>query len=490
MLSHLKTFNKSGIISTHYSLQIHSRLTFAQSKQEREDARIPFQFDINVPIYSDVYQQSIKKLISSKRMQKHIKWFRKLGFKSKFNYNKSNERLIDKETYVFGHLNTYPKRANKNLSQFFNSMSTKIGAQFSLKSNWISNATNNDIGIDIKTTVDYYPFNRTFVQKKFWKREENNPYLNEFKDNKVYDVDGYDLPYLKRNKQELIIFREEHSHLNNLRIMNRLLNIYKPTRIVLEIPPSIDLRKFEKAKLKGYTWFLRNTYGFIGNKWMTSFLGRIFMRIGRIFGGVGAGSYGTTQAILYSLNNGISITLGDLPESLREPLSKFALYADEFNKIKQIIVSKSEFYKKVWKGDISLDLQYYIGCLTHSHTQIFTEFRNDLISLCINESNDDRILLIVGGFHGNDVINKITKENNKNPFKTINKQYCILKWNEYSTFNDNKYNILSKEDKQLLTQIIGDKYMPILSINNDNDIKNIDNFDDIIQEQSRYLTKL
>ena len=71
MLSHLKTFNKSGIVSTHYSLQIHSRLTFAQSKQEREDARIPFQFDINVPIYSDVYQQSIKKQMKVNQNHKY-----------------------------------------------------------------------------------------------------------------------------------------------------------------------------------------------------------------------------------------------------------------------------------------------------------------------------------------------------------------------------------------------------------------------------------
>ena len=160
--------------------------------------------------------------------------------------------------FQVGHRDQFRQFAASNIFKLFDTFMHPV----TLKSQWtLPGALKSELGLRNTTSIiDYHPFSRTFpeqTRKAVTKRKLRNwKVIPNEKFGHFEDSCGRDMPLLTRDGQQLLVWRDVHSAIRNVRKMHRVLKEYNPDIIVLEgCCDESTMKIYGKA---AYNWYLKS----------------------------------------------------------------------------------------------------------------------------------------------------------------------------------------------------------------------------------------
>ena len=335
---------------------------------------------------------------------------------------------IDPDAYIIGHPQQYPHIAGQNIARWINDICTRLFVENKFR--WTrEKLKNNDerLGIDITTTIDYYPFTNTLGKKqKLWIKKE---YQTSSESDNLDDCIDTKLPYFVNKNQELLMFRDIHNHPTGIHKINKIMKVYKPTKIILECHPTEKL-SYHKNKLISFIWC--------------------------IFG-ISNLSYSMGACCTYAIRNGVPVLLCDLMKTIIKYSGIFYNFADIMS-MNSIAATKDRKERKKINREIQKcyylkngKMSKYVANYMTPHLSIAANFRDDFMYLGMNECNEERILLVVGAAHSFSIGDRLTgKIKVHSPIKKIRDNVVMFKLNEYGYTGQNEIYLTDEEKKSII----------------------------------------
>ena len=429
--------------------------------------------------------------VLTKYGKKEFRILRQLGFE----FNESPQVDTSNETHEYeishdvkypaGYFpNQYPSIAHQNVSQFIKNLQTNSSLE-----NWqIDNKTKQNLNVSVSSIIDYYPFPVTYPKQKKdgtkkksisfpkpWHKIEHK-YALQMGYNYQDSIDDK-VPVLTRKisknmDQTLVIYRDLHHNMSNVNKIEKLINEYKPNTIILELGAdgcSIALKSFNKLRYKYLISPLltfrqkllrKSNESNVGKRWM-NVIQRIFCVL--------PPSYSSMKAIDIAIKNdkqdGIKIICGDYPQRNIIPILAFAeamdCYQTAFYEMMKFPIKKLKKYMGENHKLLSTSFSRICAVRMQPHLYIVAGYRNDIMSIAINECIDaEKILFIGGQGHCYDIIDRLCGNVNiANPFKSVKDGRVVLKDMTPDHYvGDSKINVdnLTQEEIENGKKLLGD----------------------------------
>eukprot|EP01084_Bolivina_argentea_P124902 221348_1 len=356
--------------------------------------------------------------------------------------------LQHESTFFVGDFNQYPDVAHSNVAKFY-----KLYLRHLLpKHVWTTNEeTKRLIGIDITSTVDYNPFPITFPKDKKSKKLKWKP-KTEHKYRHLEDSYGDNMSLLTRNikgnPQELLLWRDVHPDIKNISRIEQLISEYQPDKIILEYPAEgaglkryvSTYNKITSKLLKLRQHFVMDNNSFkVGNRW---YWGKLRFTI--------TNSFAIDQAIIISIQNNIPIVLSDYAELPNKLLIVGAQALDKFPQALWLAMNFpfNKFMKLSNRSTkLPINFEHLVSLRMRPHFVMQCSYRNDMMSLAINECVEPKLLYIGGASHIQDIIDRLNGiVEIRNPFKTIDERRVELKHlTPYYYSGESKINLDDKD---------------------------------------------
>ena len=420
--------------------------------------------------------------VLQKHSKKEFKILQQLGLKfkestadnSKQNNDNGNEFELDtSQSYPVGHFpNQYPSIAHSNISQFsklFTSTNTSL-------EHWIiDHATKKTLNLPITSTLEYHPFsltypsqssNKTKTSSKTWKLSSKSPH------HFIDAIDDEKVPILtrkldKKTTQALVLFRDLHQNMSNLKKMEAIINAYEPNKIILELPPdggSVALKSFKKLRFKYCVFpFIKHRQSMVLRKSNEAKVGGRWMKLIRKFLCLLPPSYAQIMAVNMAISQNIPIVCADYSEKSMVGTLALAECLDLYQAalLKKMKFPVEKLKQLMLQSDHLLSTNFLRVCSVRlqPHLYVLSSYRNDLMSLAINECMEERLLFVGGEAHCYDIVDRLCgKVRIANPFKEVREQRVLLRdmtsgYNGHSTVG---VVDLVEEDIEIAKKVLGD----------------------------------
>eukprot|EP01083_Nonionella_stella_P028980 79876_1 len=410
-------------------------------------------------------------------MEEHISIFLESGFQV---YEHDKVPIWDEsKLFQVGHTDQFKQFAPSNIFKLYD---TFMHPTSDINQWTIPKSMKNELGLrNIKSITDFYPFINTFpdtksIPKSSHKKSHSKHKMNNWKRvaNAQYghlmDTHGDNMPFLVRDDQELLIWRDRHDAITNMHTVQKVLTEYNPDIIVLEATCDESTMKiYGKSSYNMYLKLVKNVFSRVirsapSNRQSQERLGRFMFRLADVLfvrqGEIQKGAFvnhGIIKHMMDQTQKQPLLVFGDLNLDICGVLMVFAEYLDTFQ-LPMLVQLLSELDDNMAyanpKNDVnfediyaklSTDLDGYrvltdvLFELLSPHRSVVVNYRNQFLCLAINEAavaqqdtfaeNKCKVLTVMGDGHVNDVMYKLQniKQAMVNPFKKITLREVLLK---------------------------------------------------------------
>eukprot|EP01084_Bolivina_argentea_P043783 80631_1 len=182
------------------------------------------------------------------------------------------------------------------------------------------------------------------------------------------------------------------------------------------------------------------------------------------------GAYAVDRAIMLAIKENIDLLLADYRGATKNTLYSLANALDVYSTINWLMIGFpiQEVSKLIQRGG-GLSDNLFRFCLLRlmPHFCVMSSYRNDMMSLAINENRKEKILFMTGAAHSKHIIDRLCGNVKiTNPFKEINERRVLLKDPTAYNMVGDKVAELNNEDIEFMRGKFGEEVVRLMSLDN------------------------